>query len=242
MTDIDGEPLLDTVYAEETAQPTEIVVGFRDGLSGYRAATGYSRRLGTGVLRQETVDLPCVSDPSVAPGLADRILARAWTRSRLIRFGLPLRHAGLVPGQIIAFASAADERWIVTRTSFGDRLAVEAAPIAVRPANSRPATLSILSAGAFAGDLAGRPDFALVDLPMQPGGTPESQFRIAAWTSPPRTQAVHVSPGTDGFERRAVINANAVIGTLDAPLAGAFSGRLDQANAVLVSVPFRRVF
>ncbi|WP_421852447.1 baseplate multidomain protein megatron [Oricola sp.] len=237
VTDIDGEPLVDTVYGEEAEQPTEVVVGYRDGLSGYRSATAYSRRIAADHNRQSAVELPCVADPSVVPALADRVLANQWARSRLVRLGLPLRHIDLVPGRSFALASSPDERWIVTRTGLGGHLAIEAMPVASRPVNSRPATLPAQLANAFAGDLVGRPDFVTIDLPLQPGASPEKQFKIAAWSLPPHAQSVHISPGADGFEHRTDITAPAVMGKLDAPLAGSFSGRLDFANAILLSIP-----
>jgi hypothetical protein len=236
VTDVTGEPLFDTVHAERDELPTEVVVYYRDGLRAYRSSASYSRRLEIGFARQASVDLPCVTDPTVAPGLADRMLAHAWARDRTLRFGLPLARAGLAPGAVFAFASKPAERWIVTRTEFGDRLAVEAVPAFVHPINGREPVLPVSQARAFTGDLAGAPDFELIDLPMQAGRAEQDQLRIAAWSSPPRTQAIYVSPGSEGFEYRMDVLSNAVMGVLTAPLSGSFSGRFDRTNAIELTI------
>jgi GTA TIM-barrel-like domain/Putative phage tail protein len=236
VTDIEGEPLFDTVTAQKSELPVEVVVNYRDGLRDYRAAASHARRLEAGSLRQASVELPCVADASVVDGLADRALALLWTRARTIRFGLPLRQAGIIPGDVIAFQPAPAERWLVTRTDFGDLIAIEAVPVFIRPANARTPRLPAAAGNSFTGDSAGVPDFELLDLPMQPGRTAAEQFRIAAWSSPPRTQAVYMSPDLSGFEHRTDVLSNAVIGNLTMPLAGAQSGRFDHANAIELSV------
>ncbi|WP_193175896.1 baseplate multidomain protein megatron [Oricola nitratireducens] len=236
IADIDGEALRDVTEAQKSELPAEIVVSYRDGLSDYRAATSYSRRLETGAPRQETDDLPCIADASVIDPVADRMLARAWARGRTLRFALALRHAGIAPGDVFAFASDPATRWLVTRTDLGDALHIEAVPVFRRPANARVPHLPSQRPAA-SGDTAGVPDFLLLDLPMRPGRDPQDQFLLAAWSSPPRVQAVYASPEASGFEYRTQALSNAVMGDLTAPLTGAFSGRFDHANVVELSVP-----
>ncbi|MCI5073491.1 glycoside hydrolase/phage tail family protein [Oricola sp.] len=236
VVDIEGEALRDLTETQKSELPVEIVAGYRDGLGDYRAATSYSRRLETGGRRQETVDLPVIGDASTIDALADRMLARAWAHGRLLRFALPWRHAELAPGTVFAFASKPKERWLVTRADLGDSVRLEAVPVAGRPANARRPHLPAQRPQAL-GDTAGAPDIVLMDLPMRPGRDPQDQFMLATWSSPPCVQAVHVSPESSGFEYRTQALSNAVIGELVTPLAGAFSGRFDRANAIDVAVP-----
>jgi len=236
IADLDGEALRDLTEAQKSELPAEIVATWRDGLTGYRSATSYSRRLETGSARQETADLPVIADASVIDAVADRMLARAWAHGRTLRFALSWRHAGLAPGDVVAFASKPAERWLVTRTDLAEALRIEAVPVLRRPANSRLPRLPSQRPQAL-GDTAGVPDFLLLDLPLSAGSDPEDRFMLAAWSAPPRVQAVYVSPEASGFEYRVQALSNAVIGTLTAPLNGGFSGRLDHGNAVELAVP-----
>jgi hypothetical protein len=134
------------------------------------------------------------------------------------------------------FASKPQQRWLVVRTDAGDVLHVEAAPVFDRPANARIPSLSAHVAGPL-GDTAGVPDHVALDLPLLAGRAPQDQLRIAAWSSPPRQQAVYLSPEGTDFDYRTAPYSNAVIGTLAAPLSGGFSGRFDAVNAVELTVP-----
>ncbi|QKV18623.1 baseplate multidomain protein megatron [Oricola thermophila] len=236
VADLEGEALRDLTDAQESELPSEIVATWRDGLAGYRVATSHSRRLETGTRRQETTDLPVVSDASVIDGIADRMLARVRAHGRILRFSLPWRHAGLAPGDVFAFASEPAERWLVTRTDLAGALRVEAVPVMRRPPNSRRPRLPLQRSQAT-GDTAGVPDFLLLDLPLSAGADPQDRFMLACWSAPPRPQAVYVSPEASGFEFRTQALSNGVIGTLTAPLTGRFSGRLDRAAAVELAVP-----
>lgn len=236
IADLDGEALRDVTEAQKSELPSEIVAAYRDGLRDYQTATSSSRRLETGTARQETVDLPVVADASLIDAIADRMLARAWAHGRLLKFALPWRHTDLAPGDVFAFAAKPAERWLVTRTYLADALRVEATPVLVRPANTRRPHLPAQRPQAL-GDTAGVPDIVLLDLPLRSGSAAEDQFMLATWSSPPRAQAVYVSPEASGFEYRRQALSNAVIGELTAPLAGAFSGRIDRANAIELTVP-----
>ncbi|WP_425418991.1 baseplate multidomain protein megatron [Oricola indica] len=236
IADLDGEALRDITEAQKSELPTEIVASYRDGLSDYRSATSYSRRLETGSDRQERIELPVIADASVVDAVADRILALAWAHGRTLRFSLPWRHADLAPGDVFVFASLPSERWLVTRSDLGDVLRLDAVPVLRLPANARVPALPA-QRGQVAGDMAGVPDFLLLDLPLSEGSAPEQRFMIAAWSSPPRMQAIYVSPDVSGFEYRTGTLSNAVMGELAAPLSGGFSGRIDRANAVELSIP-----
>lgn len=236
VVDIDGQALRDVTEAQKSDLSAEVVAVYRDALNDYQSATSSSRRLETGSTGQETVDLPVIADASVIDAIADRMLARAWAHGRLLRLSLPGRYADLAPGDVFAFASKPSERWLATRTDLADALSVEATPVQRRPANTRRPHLPAQRPQAL-GDTAGVPDTVLLDLPLSAGAAPEDRFMLAAWSSPPRLQAVYVSPEASGFEYRTQALSNAVIGALVAPLAGWFSGRFDHANAIELSVP-----
>ena len=83
--------------------------------------------------------------------------------------------------------------------------------------------------------MAGPPLFHLIDLPLLPGETdPAKSFRIAAWAKPWRSQAVFVSPSSEGFVQRGAVSAPAVTGTLVNALAAGETGRFDLENKVTV--------
>jgi hypothetical protein len=84
---------------------------------------------------------------------------------------------------------------------------------------------------------AGRPHVLFLDLPSRTAsGAAQDQLRIAAWQKPWRSQAVLASPETTGFSARATVPLPADLGTLAAPLAPGFSGRVHRAGTIEVAL------
>lgn len=213
--------------------PAEVVVRYRDALWDYRARSARSRRRDGPSARIAALDLPCALDGDAARDLADAMLERLWTGRDRLRIDLPLRFAGLEPGDVIALDDSPQDHWRVTGIDLTDRLEVAAvSTVDVLPGAARPALPPPASSPGALGLFGGPPDVAFVDLPMLDQASLEANFRIALRAVPERPHAVLVSPGTDGFEQRRIVPGNALMGRLTAPLAPGPSGRFDRANAV----------
>lgn len=228
---------LGVTLAEDGSLPSQIILNHRDGFEDYRNATRYSRRIeAPGSLA--TIDLPLVMDGDTARRLAGAMLDDAWGARMAARFALPLRHAALRPGDVIAFDDALQRRWLIRRIEITDRLSIEAVSV---PAAASSATVPVLpdasptlpSLGAFGGP----PQAVFLDLPVWEGADPLDQFRVAVRDRSASRHVLYASPGGDDLSQRATVRGNAIIGTLvDAlPPARVAAGRFDHATTLDVA-------
>lgn len=215
--------------------PAEVVVRYRDAMGDYITASVRSRRREGPSARVADLNLPCTLDPDAAERMANQTLARLWAGRDTLRFDLPLRFAGLEPGDVIAFDDSPKAHWRITGIDITDRLEVSAVSEATAvPAASKPSLPSVSARPESEGRFGGPPDVVLLDLPLFDAAAPTDSFRIAARSSPQATLVVTASAGIDGFETRQVIGGNAVMGRLAAPLAPGPVGQFDRVNVINV--------
>ncbi|WP_349364056.1 MAG: glycoside hydrolase/phage tail family protein [Roseitalea porphyridii] len=231
-----GNRRLTTGQADEL--PAEVVVRYRDALTDYRMQSARSHRRDGPSARLVDLNLPCTLDGDAARHVAEAAIGRFWAGRDGLRLELPLRFAGLDPGDVIALDDAQSTHWRITGIDLTDRLEVTAVSVHGAPVGAARPSLPARGASPEAlGLFGGPPEALLLDLPMLDQSAPEANFRIALRAVPARPQAVFASPGADGFELRRTVPGNALIGRLTAPLAAGPSGRYDGANAIELALP-----
>ena len=227
----DGEVVLRTERTPDHALPTEAVLGYRDPLTAYQAATARVVRPGAEGLRQATITLPGVLETGEAETLLADWMARRWGARETISFELPPGQVGVRPGSVVRLATQGETEFLVETVEQGlvRRVAARQSQRTLPAANQAglpPAT--------EAPGIAGKPAALLLDLPMGPGGgAAQDRFQLAVWARPWRSQAAYASPEASGFERRALVTRAAVLGRLVEPLSAGVEGRsLPQALEV----------
>ncbi|QPC87222.1 host specificity protein [Mesorhizobium sp. NBSH29] len=225
--------VLEAVRVPDHQLPTEVILGYRDPFADYQAGSARRRVQATSGTRQETIGFSGVLAPGGASALLDDWLARAWSGRETVSFALPAPDAAVEPGTVIRLPDAGNAAYLVTQIEDGmlrkvsARKLAEASPAANRSALPPPPPPRPT--------VPGKPLALFLDLPMTPGaGGPHWQLRVAAWNRIWRTQIAFASPEQTGFAPRATISAPATLGTLTAPLAGTFAGRIDRRSAVEV--------
>ncbi len=214
------------------AVPRETLLGFRDPLRDYQSAT-VEVRAETGEAGTERIELPAMIDPGIADALV-----KEWHRARMsarkeIVLSAPWRYAALAPGDLVSVAELGGETFRIIRIEDGDSRKIEAlSTVSLYP----HAVQSVLPEGEIdVGAVTGAPLFHLMDLPLLPGESdPANAFKLAVWTKPWRSQAIFVSPASDGFVQRGSARQPATTGSLVTPLSPGETGRFDLENKVTV--------
>jgi len=227
----------ETVFrAERTPDhqlPTELSVAFHDPLRDFQARTARAVRLGTAGLRQETIAFPGVLEAGAARSLAEDRLRRLWAARDTVAFDLPPTAVDVVPGRSVQLPGhAGDAEFLVESIEQGLVRRVAARRIArLVPTADDPE----IPADRGAPAVYGAPAVQFLDLPLPPGGdVAEHGLRVAAWAKPWRSQAIHASPETTGFVRRATAARPATTGELVSPLVPGFEGRVMYGAELLV--------
>lgn len=232
------EPRLERRLSQADELPSEVQIGFRDPLQNYQARTSCSRRRENTENRQAVIDVPAILHGDEARKFADRILSSVWSGRETVKFALPVSSCALCTGDVIAFDDALAEHFIIEQITLGTFMAIEARSISKpRQVSVVPTLPGVQETAAFFGTFGGPPDLTLLDLPLISGASENDQLRVASVSSPQRSQNIFASATTQGFELRGVIDQNATIGALTAPLLPAASGRIDCANTIEVELP-----
>ncbi len=85
------------------------------------------------------------------------------------------------------------------------------------------------------GAVIGPPLLRLIDLPLLPGESEAAGgLKIAVWTKPWRSQAIFLSPSSNGFAQRGTVTAPATVGVLVNALDAGETGRFDRKNVLTV--------
>jgi len=223
------------VSAQIDELPSEVVVRYRDALTDYRTQSARSRRRDGPSAILIDASLPCTLHPEGALAVANAILDRLWFGRDTLKFHLPLRFAGLEPGDVVTFDDNPRAHWRITAIDLTDRLEVTARSVVRSLAPATPPALPAHTASPEAsGRFGGPPETVLLDLPMLDQAVVENNHRIAVHAVPDRPQAVLSSPGADGFELRQTVAGNAIMSTLLTPLAPGPPGRYDRAGTLYV--------
>lgn len=217
--------------------PVEVVLGFRDRFYEHQSLTARATRTGQESYRQHAIEFPGLLDPGQARALSDDWIRRAWCERETVRFALAAPRDDVVPGVLVRLPTVDPEAEFLV-IGIEDGIVRQVQARRVRRTAPTPWSAGALSSTIRLMPPVGTPFVAFLDLPMgaAPGDDAEAQFRLAAWQKPWRMQLAFASPEETGFELRGTLAQPARIGTLTAPLAGSFSGRLDQGGSVLVAL------
>ena len=227
----EGGPLA-VKLIEIASVPRETILGYRDPLRSYQAATA-AARTEAGEAGTENVDLPIMLDPGMADALAGGMQRDRMSVRKQIAFSAPWREAALAPGDRIAMPDLPGEAFRIMRIEDGAERRIEAVSIvSVYPLPAQSALPELADPAAA---VSGPPLFYLIDLPVLPGGRePANAFKLAVWTKPWRSQAVFASPSAEGFTQRGLATAPAVTGVLVNALNAGETGRYDFKNRIMV--------
>jgi hypothetical protein len=213
--------------APETAVPSEVVVSFFDEQADFNL--GSKRAALRGMLKTKRVDFPGVFSGEDARGLAENLLARAWTERRQIEFKVPLADApSFRVGDRVTTPDPCSSEYRISRVTLrSDHAALllvrQAGPmlaIAGEPGGYKPPV-----------DVEAAPlRLAIAEVP-RPGGAGLSQLQIAC------RGGAHYRLQLDVFIGGAVRMMDApelpaIIGTLEAPLGSAPADAIDNLNTI----------
>lgn len=227
----DGETVFRAERAPDHALPTELVIAFHDPMRDFQARTARALRLGAEGLRQETIAFSGALETGTAQALAEDRLRRLWAGRDTIAFDLPPTEVGVTPGRPVKLPRYAGEaEFIVESAEQGLVRRISARRILrAVPAPDRPD----IPGGVVAPAVFGAPAVHFLDLPLLPGTTAvERGLRVAAWAKPWRSQAIHASPETTGFTRRATALRPATTGVLVEALASGVEGRVVSSTSL----------
>ncbi|WP_306118124.1 MULTISPECIES: glycoside hydrolase/phage tail family protein [unclassified Roseitalea] len=230
-----GDRAFVTGQADEL--PGEVIVRYRDAVADYIAASARSRRVAHDTARLVDLNLPCTLHADGAAHLADRLIDRLWAGRDRARCQVPLRFAGIEPGDVVVFDDAPSRHWRVEAVEITDRLQLAMISVArALPNRRRPVLPGRAHLDSAEGQFGGPPEAVFLDLPLIDAEAPRRNARLAVFAVPERAQAVLASPGGDGFEQRQIVPSNAVMGDLLDPLLPGPSGRYDRAGALRVQL------
>lgn len=194
-----GAPV-SVIRSQSNELPCEVRLGFSDGEADYRSAVAVSRRLAVPSQREVTSAPMVVTTRGEAERLANRVLYQAWSQrdhaSLSVRPGL----VALEAGDLIRFEDLGHGGiWrILKLTDRGLAIDIEAQAVSLDGLDL-PATYRGIKTTATL-DLAGRPNFAVLDLPVVKSDTPVLQALAASVD--PWPGALSIWRSSDGADWR----------------------------------------
>lgn len=228
------DAVMETVRSPDHQLPSEAVLSFRDPLVEYQTISVNQTRSGAPARSQHAIGFPGSLEAGQGRALIGNWLRRAWAGRESIAFAVAQPNAAIVPGAIVRLP-ASEVDYLVTEIEDGlvrrvsARQIVRAAPTAWQSANPDAVSTSV--------QVVGQPLAVFLDLPMGLESHPaEEHFRIAAWQSQWKSQAVFASPEDTGFAQRATVDQPADIGVLVEALPPGVCGRIDQSVDISVEL------
>lgn len=240
---IDADDLVETradddmyelTRGQETELPASAKIRYISSEDDYRQTVAEARRLTGASGRVAQAELPIVLDAPSAGGIAESWLYETWSARERAAFALPPSALALEPGDIVTLDVAGRQRAVrITETSDHGARDIEALGIDVnvydqvagapRPPAAAPQVQS------------GSPAVHFLDLPLWSAEATAESGYVAALQKPwPGSVAVYRSPGTTGFQLKALATAPATMGTtLDTSFVGP-EGRFDRRARIRV--------
>lgn len=233
LAEAEGRPVVEVRRRQDEDLPGEVALAFLDTEADARATTVTARRAGP----PRTLDLalPVSAAASVMKGRAEALIKDLDAGRETVRFALPPTRLAPEPGDVVTLAldgriatllveriEDGAVRRIETR-AVDPELTVRAAPEGPRAAAPQMAPVAAV------------PEVVVLDLPARDDVDPHRPWLAAASVPSPGRLAVHRQVGL-GFEPIGFLDAPAVIGDLDQPLGAGRVWRLDEANAIEVTL------
>lgn len=223
-----GAPVVQMVRTPDQDLPAEIALGFRDPGFLYQAGSARAaERAGRG-RKADGLAAPAALDGPIAQVLANALIRRIWDGRTEIRFSALAAERRIRPGLSVSIAGLEGD-WLVTEIEEGLVRHVTARAHRRLPSEAVGMPLTEIDPP----QLQSAPLMEFMDLPLS-GASELGGFQVAAASMPWRPVVVLASPEADGFSQRALLETQAAMGRLEAPLPAGQPGLVDWSSALLV--------
>lgn len=227
-------PLFALTRAQETELPAALRLAYVESDLDYRRAAVEARRQGGTSARDVFVELPCAIAQAPAQIRADIGLQEIWAGRETVELSLGPRRFALEAGDVLSLGLPSGTRLFrIEEIADGAGRRVRGhsyLPAVFDAPDAPPRTLSGSAATIY-----GKPDVAIMDLPVARSGTQPHAPWMAATARPwPGSLAVYRDTGLDSFELNRTIDARATMGVLLDPLPAGPLHRFDRGTAVTV--------
>lgn len=230
----DGGAAVETTRVPDHDLPGEVVVGFRDPMAEYQAASTRVVWAGAGP-QQHRLSFPGMLEAGQGRQLAQAWLQRLWGSREDVSFAVAGPRGDVTPGSLVTLpASGSNAEFLITGIEDGLLRRVTARQIQRRARLPwRPALPAAVPAPSF---VAGPPLVEFLDLPIWGSAAAHDQLRVAVWQKPWRSQRVYASPEASGFAARSLVTKPAAMGELVEALVPGIEGRIDRAGTITVGL------
>lgn len=210
---------------------SEAVIDFQGEADEYETQTSRSRRLEPVSDRILRVGLPGTLPEESAAPVVEALLRDHRLSRRQVRFSLSPNAIEHEPGDVVSLSEGPSGRFLITRIEDGPMRDIEARQVGPGDVTGDFGRAGRRQRGRDGGQ-GFSPVLHLMDLPRFRDGTGFASAGVVA--KPWRRVVLSVSPESETFERRVVLERPARIGRLTAPLGPGPEARLDQANHLMV--------
>jgi len=228
------QPAIESIREPDQTLPTEATLRFVDPMSDYQSGAARAADTSAALTIAASLEVPGAIEAGQADALAADWLRRARGGRESVRFAVAGADRRPQPGSIIRLPAKDGGDYLVTAIEDGLYRSVEARRLlrfAPAPDRARlPATRNDVAVEP------GRPLALFLDLPTTGSAPPQDCFRIAAYASPWRTQAVLASPAESGFAERTSLTEPAVTGVVLEAAGQGIEGRIDRSGHVDVKL------
>lgn len=223
-----GVPILQLMRTPDQDLPAEVTMAFRDPGFLYQAGSVRAAdRAGRG-RKSESLAAPAALDGPIAQVLAGDLIRRIWNGRTEIRFSAPAAERRIRPGLSVAIDGLEGD-WLVSEVEEG-----LVRRITARSYRSIPSEAAkVHQIAVVPPQLQSAPSLEFMDLPFS-GASGLGGFQVAAASAPWRPVIIMASPETDGFSQRAMLEMQAAMGRLEAPLPAGQPGIVDWSSALMV--------
>jgi hypothetical protein len=210
---------------------SEAVIDFQGEANEYESQTARSRRMTPVNDRILRVGLPGTIAEECAAPVVESLLRDHRLSRRQVRFSLSPAALEVEPGDVVSLSEGPTGRYLVTRIEDGLMRDVEARQVGAGDVGAEHVRSGRRARGQT-GEDAFAPVLHFMDLPRFRGG---EDFACAAATAKPwRRMTLSVSPETENYQARVVLERPAKIGRLTQALSPGPSDRLDRGNEIRV--------
>ncbi len=207
-------PLFALTRAQETELPAAIKLVYVESGAEYRLASVEARRLRGSSARETGLQLPCVIGQAVAQARADVVLQESWSGRETIDFALAPGRIDLEPGDVVEIELGSAMRLVrieqVTDSALRKIRARSYEAAVFEPADAPPRGFTLREATVL-----GKPDVAILDIPVIVPGRPSHAPWFAASAKPwPGRLAAYKQRASTSYVFNRMIESQATKGLL----------------------------
>jgi hypothetical protein len=231
--DDDGEGGFTHVRAPDAETVGRLRIGYTEAEGLYDDKVAEAIFPGDGADQVNDVDLPLALTSVQGQGMAERWLADGRVAQDTLRFALPPSDRAIGAGALVATEDG--HTWRVDRVEDRGYRQIEAVRVEPSTSFASDEVEDAANFDAFVPPLPVTPVF--LDLPLLTGDEVEHAPHLAVAADPwPGSAAVYSAPGPDGFTLNKIVEAPAVLGTLQHPLFAQRSGVWDRSGDLQIRI------